>query len=115
MKKLKIALLRYFHLRNFLTWDSWSGFGVNTNWPDTDWEKDVKTIKRIFECHLPKDWMVYGPCCTVDGAFVMYAWPKDDLNAREMFANQDAPIPTSDELIEQIREIALCVEEEMNR
>ena len=47
MKKLKIALLRYFHLRNFLTWDSWSGFGVNTNWPDTDWEKDVKTIKSL--------------------------------------------------------------------
>lgn len=93
MKKNRLRLfwLRFWHLRGFSIWSSWSGFGVTTNWPNKDWEKEVEKINLLFRRYLPNDWVTDGPCFAAGGAMVMYAWPKDDPYVKQRFANQDAP------------------------
>src|SRR3989338_8552890 len=90
----KLFWLRFWHLRGFCVWDSWSGFGVTTDWPEKGWEEGVKKINRLFERYLPKDWVVDGPCFASGGVLVMYAWPKDDPHVQKRFANQDLPSST---------------------
>lgn len=104
MKKVKIFLLRYFYLRGFLTWKSWNGFGVSSNWPDTDWETDTRKINGLLLRHLPKDWVINGPCFAAGGVIVMYAWPKDDPHVRELFVLSGLPMPTFCECFKRIGE-----------
>lgn len=94
--KLRIFWFRLWHLRGFLTWKSWSGFGVSTDWPNDCWSKQVEKIKDIFQRHLPKDWVTEGPCFANGGVMVMYAWPKDDPYYKKMLAkaNQEQPSST---------------------
>lgn len=93
MKKntLRLFWLRFWHLRGFSVWRSWSGFGVTTNWPNKGWEKEVEKINLLFKHYLPKDWVTDGPCFAAGGVMVMYAWPKEDPHVKQRFANQDAP------------------------
>lgn len=105
MKKVKIFLLRYFYLRGFLTWDSWNGFGVSTNWPDTDWERDIIIINGFLERYLPEDWVINGPCFAAGGVIVMYAWPKDDPHVRELFAISGSPMPKFCDCLKKMREL----------
>ncbi len=112
MKENKsIFWLTFWHLRGFCVWESWSGFGVTTKWPNKGWEEEVRRISWLFEKHLPKDWVTDGPCFVAGGeAIVMYAWPKDDPHVEERFAGQQgAPRPTLDELIDKIKGVKTYV------
>lgn len=104
--KWKIIWLRYFHLRNFLTWVSWSGFGVTTKWPKHGWEEEIRQIDRIFKRYLPKDWIGVGPFFATGGVLVMYAWPKDDPNIKGILeGDNDDPALELDYLIEQTKKV----------
>ena len=106
---VSIVLLRRFHLRRFLTWDSWSGFGVSMNWPDGNWEEQLRELKQIFQCYLPKDWITQGPCFAAGGVLVMYAWPRSDPNVKEIAAGLDNLKMTVEECIEEIKKVSSFV------
>lgn len=100
---VSIALLRLFHLRHFPTWGSWSGFGVSTSWPIDGWEDELRKINQILQHYLPKDWIIEGPCFAASGGLVMYAWPKNDPNVKEMIVNSNDKKLTLEEYIKQIK------------
>ena len=106
MKKntLRLFWLRFWLLRRFHVWKSWSGLGVVTYWPQKGWEEEVRTIFR--RRHLR---VVNGPCWSAGGAVVVMSWPKDDPQVQKSLA-KDAPRLTADELeksIEQIRGVKM--------
>ena len=108
MSKLKILWFRFFHLprQGFKTWDSWSGFGVTTKWPEKGWEKEVGKIYSILAFHLPDDWVIDGPHW-LDGKVVMFAWPRNDPHVKERLA--DTPIPPLAELINEVKKVRVIV------
>ena len=106
MDKFKVIFLRFWRLRSFTTWPSWTGFGVSTNWPNEDWENQVRKINNFFSTYLSEDWVTEGPCFAAGGAVVMYAWPKADPNVQKNFANQDMSASARvNRLLEQIAEV----------
>jgi len=84
MRKLRLVL----RLIGFTTWDSWSGFGVNTSWPKP-YQKDVELIKFLFERMLNSDYVLEGPVGAAGGLWVMYVWPKDDPNVKKLLKEKE--------------------------
>lgn len=83
-------------------WKSWNGFGVTTNWPNEGWEKGLMRIKKVFEKHLPNNWVSYGPCFAAGGAVVVYAWPKNDKRVQKRLKECGGKFPTFDEFLGEI-------------
>jgi len=76
-------------LKGFIVWSSWSGFAVNTDWPDPKYKEQIETISKMFDKYLPKNWCALGPKLATGGVLVMYAWPKKDPNLQRVLNGEE--------------------------
>lgn len=91
-ESLRIARIKLvLFLRGYMTWPSWNGFGVNTDWPDGKYARQIEYLRGLFKKYLPDAWIAHGPEFAAGGVLVMYVWPKNDPRVVEFLKGQESP------------------------
>lgn len=79
MEKMPAKLIRIFlGLVGIQTWDSWSGFGISTSWPQGRCGWEIGIIKYSLSFLPKEEWVIEGPTWVTGGVLAVMAWPVSD-------------------------------------
>lgn len=86
MKLIVLRILLFFW--RYTVWESWNGWGITTNWPHPQCQRQISRLRAWCRFLLPNTHCLVGPEFAAGGSQVLYIWPKRDPRVERHIAEQ---------------------------